>query len=346
MPWADFRFHHLLHLRINYPPGAGGAFLAPLLGRYAAYRAEPSGRPDLVVNFGPFPPDTADAYRVDDRIWVKQDYLACVQRYKIARWSLEIKGLEQDRTELNIDANPPARVVVAGETVPALIRYKLARKGAVLVHGSAVEKDGLALVFAGRSGAGKTITAARYLGRGWRHLSDDSCILHQGMVYSFIQPLSIRFTYDVDALFRSPFTLGEKAAIAARKALSMATLGRINLLTSLAPGRVLGGALGVSGACHRFVMLQGGSAFAAGGDIGLDSAVARTLANIRFECRELDTFLEAYGHVYPGSFPARFWDVQADSLAPTLARARRIRIEVPGDYTDAVFEDLARAAAP
>jgi hypothetical protein len=337
---ADFRFHDFLHLRINH---GSGALMGPLLSRYAAYRTESGGTPDLAVNIGPFAADTAGAFKVDDRIWVKDGYLACEQRYKIARWRLEIRGLESDRTEINIDANMPARVVIAGETVPAMIRYKLARKGAILVHGSAIEKDGRAMVFSGRSGAGKTITSARFMAEGWKHLGDDSCILRQGRVYSFIQPFTIRFTYDVGALFRNPFTTLEKAAIAAKKALSIASLGRINLLTSLAPEKVMGGALGESGSCDRFVLLQGGRVFRAENGIGLEQAVAQTIANLRFESRELDTYLQAYGHVFPRSFPARFWEEQAADLALSLRTARRHRITVPGDYTDAVFRDLADA---
>jgi hypothetical protein len=234
-------------------------------------------------------------------------------------------------------------VVIAGETVPALIRLALGRKGAVLAHGSAVEKDGRALVFSGRSGAGKTITAARFMASGWRHLGDDSCILHAGRVYGLIQPMTVRFTYDVESVFGAAFSPRERAVILAKKGLALATAGRINLLTSLPPGRVLGGTLGTSGDCAKVVLMQGGETFRVEPGIGAAAAAERILANIRFESRELDAYLQAYSHVFPRSALARFWEEQAAVLERTLEGCGAVALNVPRIYTDEVFAGIRAA---
>jgi hypothetical protein len=63
-----------------------------------------------------------------------------------------------------------------------LFQHRLAREGAVEVHGCGVVWQGRALVFCGRSGAGKSTTARlwRRHARGARLLSDDRLVLRPG----------------------------------------------------------------------------------------------------------------------------------------------------------------------
>jgi hypothetical protein len=340
MPTCDFRLHGLLRIRINHD---GGPFLGPLLARYGHYATPVAGEPDLVFDIGRFAPDRRAAWRLDGKYYVKEDSVGCDHRHKIARWTVEVKGLEGGPLAVRIDANLPGRVVMGGDTVPALIRYALARKGHSLVHGSAVERDGRALVFAGRSGAGKTITAARFVKAGWRFLGDDSCILGPSGVLGFVQPFNIRFTYDVKGLYGNPFTARDRLAIVSKRLLSIATAGRIGLLTSLPPERLLGAGIGEGGACSRYVILQGGDRFEVEDRYSAEAAVAQTLSNLSFECRELDAYLLAYAHVFPRSPAAAFWRRQAEILAGALKEARILRVTVPKDFTEPDFRRLAEA---
>lgn len=347
MPSADFLFHDLLRLRINHD---GGLFVAPLLAKYAAYRTEAEGQADLTVNLRRFEIDKRDAYRLDGYWFVKEGEIACEHRYKIARWKVRIRGMESDRTEVDIDANLPGRVVMAGDTVPSLLRYKLARKGALLLHGSAAEKDGVAVIFNGRSGAGKTITAARLARSGYRFLGDDACLFSRGEALSFLQPFNVRFTYDVKGVFGNPFTAGDRLRIFAKRLLSLATLGRISLLTSLPAERVFGRALGRGGRCGTFVILQGGEALEIERDYPPRAAVDQAMLNLRFECRELDGYLKAYSHVFPRSGLGGFWESRAAALAEGLSGVRILKVTVPRVYTEADFAavlgEIQGAAVP
>jgi hypothetical protein len=340
VPTDDYAFHDLLRVRVIH---GGGPFMGVLPARYARYRAPASGEPDLVFHIGPFRPDRRGAYRLDGQYWIQEGRIGCEHRHKIARWSVEIEGWEGERTVVRIDPNLPGRVVMAGDSVPALIRFQLARKGALLIHGSAVERDGKALIFAGRSGAGKTITATRFVKAGYRYLGDDCAILSPSGVFGFVQPFNVRFTYDVEGVFGNPFTREERMAIAAKRLLSLGTAGGINLLTSLPPERIMGASLGESGACGHYVILQNGPEFRVEREYPLGDAVAQTLSNLRFECRELEGYLLAYAHVFPRSPLARFWDRQAGLLTESLRGSRIFRITVPRVYTDGVFDRLREA---
>lgn len=336
----DYRFHDLLTMRIAH---GGGPLWGHLDSRYAHYLASASVEaPDLLVEFAPIPTRGPGCLRLDGFYRVGEDYLECAHRYKVARWRVSVEGWDAPTTRMRIDPNLPARLVVPGESVPSLIRWKLARKGALLVHGSAVERDGRALVFSGRSGAGKTITAARFVQAGYRFLSDDSCILAPGRVLSFAQPFTVRFTYDAGRLFRNPFTPRQKAAILAKRGLALATGGRIDLLTSLPPSQVLGAELGTSARPHRFVVLQGGDAFKVE-ELSLANAVSQSVLNIGFESRELQDYLDAMTHAFPSGPWAGYRADQEASLRACLKDVPLLRITVPRLFTDETFRGIRAA---
>ena len=63
--------------------------------------------------------------------------------------------------------------VVTGELFSVLIR----QRGLLVLHGSAVSKDGRAVGFIGDSGWGKSTLAASLVSRGWRLLTDDLLVI-------------------------------------------------------------------------------------------------------------------------------------------------------------------------
>jgi len=60
------------------------------------------------------------------------------------------------------------------------ISWLLATHRRFMVHGAAVERDGVALLLLGNSGAGKSTLTAAALDAGWRALSDDLTIVEAG----------------------------------------------------------------------------------------------------------------------------------------------------------------------
>ena len=246
-----------------------------------------------------------------------------------------------------IGLNTFASPVVAGNTVPTLLRLALDRKRAVLLHGSAAEKDGKALVLCGRSGAGKTLASARLASRGWRHLGDDSCLVRAGRIFGFLQPMTLRFTYDVRSLLGVKFSAWEQASIAAKSLLAKATAGRIGLLTSVDPRRVFGSSLCEAADAGDFVLMRGSQGDALGRVEVEDREriLQDALANLRFECRELDTYLEAFCHAFPDSPLAGFWRRQAETLDQALKASRCHAWTAPARLSDTAIEGLLSALA-
>lgn len=64
----------------------------------------------------------------------------------------------------------------------------------VLIHASAVERDGRALMMCGESGSGKSTLAAMLAERGWRFLGDEFALLDPltGALHPFPRPVSLK----------------------------------------------------------------------------------------------------------------------------------------------------------
>lgn len=74
------------------------------------------------------------------------------------------------------------------------LQMALGQRRYLLLHASAVERDGKALVMTGLSGAGKSTLAALLMARGWRLMGDEFALLDPGtgLVHAFPRLISLK----------------------------------------------------------------------------------------------------------------------------------------------------------
>lgn len=74
------------------------------------------------------------------------------------------------------------------------LQMALGQRRYLLLHASAVERDGLALLMTGESGAGKSTLAALLAARGWRLMGDEFALidLADGRVHAFPRLVSLK----------------------------------------------------------------------------------------------------------------------------------------------------------
>lgn len=74
------------------------------------------------------------------------------------------------------------------------LQMALAQRRYLLLHASAVERDGRALLMTGESGAGKSTLAALLMTRGWRLMGDEFALLDpaSGQVHAFPRLISLK----------------------------------------------------------------------------------------------------------------------------------------------------------
>ncbi|WNO53037.1 HprK-related kinase A [Stakelama saccharophila] len=93
------------------------------------------------------------------------------------------------------DAAPlPLRLGLLAAEMGMNLQMALAQRRYLLLHASAVERDGRALVMTGLSGAGKSTLAALLMARGWRLMGDEFALLdpETGLVHAFPRLISLK----------------------------------------------------------------------------------------------------------------------------------------------------------
>lgn len=111
----------------------------------------------------------------------------------LARFPDGATFLVTDRSIALVDA--PKQYTIddlAAYALGPLLALALHLRGAVLIHASAVEVGGRAILFAGESGSGKSTTAAMLHGRGHHVLADDTTEIADGVARASIPALRIR----------------------------------------------------------------------------------------------------------------------------------------------------------
>jgi hypothetical protein len=308
---------------------------------FAYYETDQPIEPDLIVSLQTHHPDLTNCFWVDGKYAIRENFIHYENRYKSARWSLSIEGLESAQTTVRIQANLLARPVLAGETLISLIRYKLAQKGYALLHASGVSIDDKGLFFAARGGVGKTITAISSVRRGARLYGDDTVILGKdGKMYGFAVPFNLRFTYDIKKLLGVQFSWKTRVELALKKLISIMSFGHYRLFTILRADKVFPKAMG------RSTTLTTGFIFLRGPKFEIEDEPNRSLFLhqlmhiVRFESSELIGMLLAYRHIFPHSSVVNFWDQFYQILESATEGIRTSRVTIPKLYKPEYFENL------
>jgi hypothetical protein len=149
-------------------------------GMAGSYREYPSagGRPGLELEVERVPGlgqgrARGRAYPAFDAVWMPPDTVA------LSRFDAE------GRVVVPAEADAPVRarfrVGDSANSLEAAIRIgmsmALPRRGALVLHASAIAAGGQALIFAGKSGAGKSTIATMLAAQGYRKLSDELLVL-------------------------------------------------------------------------------------------------------------------------------------------------------------------------
>jgi hypothetical protein len=129
------------------------------------------GRADVTVRLAPVP-KTLDPATASGPTWDMDGEIVLLRVPRLARFL--IKGGRDICVELESGATArDASGFVLGTSFGILLH----QRGALVLHGAAVAKDGCAVAICGHSGAGKSTLAAAVCREGFEFVTDDICVL-------------------------------------------------------------------------------------------------------------------------------------------------------------------------
>ncbi len=294
-------------------------------------------------------PRLAGAYKVDNSIYVGEDYIFEKCKYKFSSWEYCLSGLsDPHQWRLAVRGDFFSSWVWPFRTVQPLLRLLLGRHGYFFFHAAAYYADGKATMMLAPSGTGKTLTTLHWLCDGGRIYDDDTVIWHDGDLHCGIE--SIRFWYD---RYRgSPGVLPETMpALSARdrrrtrlcRLLKIASLGMVGLGPTLDIEEYWPEAFAPPAPVGKVLALGKGEQLTVSSQCDSEVLINRLMGDLHFQNLPLLRLAETATLIGLDPLGCRQWfqDNRA-ILQGILQDARVSHITVPPLYSREVFETIKR----
>ena len=297
-----------------------------------------TAKPDFTVYFGKFTPHNQDCYFLDEKYYVKENYLYCQDSYRYIKWELEMSGFERSNMEIHLNCNSIGKMFISDLMLYHLIWLKLNEKGCSIVHGSGVSKDGKAYIFAGQGASGKSTIALNLIERGFKLLGDHFVILNNGYVMSFPTALHI-MGFNITPFIKENMSLKHKAFFYSNELLYKLT-GR-GTSTKLNVKDIFPNSLEDKAKLHSIFLLLPKEKFKAE-RIGREDLISHLVMNQKLESfPSFIKYMTEYSYLFPQSNMAAYWEHYEENLRRALSPETEIyKLEVPRRYDAKTLDEI------
>jgi len=335
----NYNIHNLVKFKIRGRLDLLSRLLTNFDLQYKSFESPEIDKPDFTILLGDFSPSNDDCYILDDRFYIKENYLFCEDSYKIAKWKLEISGFEGGDARVRIDANLFAWELIPGFVIDPLIILKLNEKGYSIVHGSCVSKDGKAYLFTAQGGGGKTSTALYAVERGFKFLGDNFIILYGGYVLSLLYPLNL-FRFNLTPLVRR--NMGIKSKVKLYFIDLMEKVTGFGMATKVNPEEIFPDALSDRGKLTAIFLLLPREGFRIT-EITREEMLHHLIMNLKLDLVPFIKYMMEYSYMFPRSRVATHWQRYEENLKRNLSDDITFyKVEVPQRYDTNTFEEIQR----
>ena len=327
--------YYSIHDIVTFKVVTNAGFLSKILYFWDVelrdFESEQKDKPDFTVFLGRFSSQNSDCHILDDRFYVKKDYLYCRDSYRYANWELEISGFESGNMEVRLSANAFGWISIPELIIYPIIWFKLNEKGYTAVHSSGVAKDSRAYVFAGQGAAGKTTIALKLLERGFRLLGDHFIILNNATALSFLSPLHL-MNFNLTPFVRERMKTNHKILFGFNQLLGRMTGKGIG--TKISSKTLFPGLIENKVKLHSVFLLLPRQEFKVE-RINKKEFIAHMLANQKLESFPFIKYMMEYSYLFPKSKMASYWVQYEKNLRQALDSVKVCcRVEVPLKYND------------
>jgi hypothetical protein len=337
----NYNIHGLLGFRII---GNDAKTLRYIDTEYGLFRVSKLTNPDLTVIIGKFKPKVRGCFIINSKYHIRKNFFYCRDSYKVAKWIVQIEGLESKRTVVRFDGNIFSPFFLCLYIIEPLLRLKMAKRGFTFLHASGVSDGKTATIFAACKGVGKTLTMINLIRKGGIFLSDDFIILSRnGTVYSY--PVAVHlFGHN---LKQCPFLLSklsvrDKMMIMLKNLIYILTRGYAQFQHSIKIQDIFASAkIGSSYPLKTLVFLiKTKKAKIEIKKIPLQKLIKQLMAVIKFNTFYFSDYLMAYTYLFQKGRAAKYWQDVRNNLKKALKGKQLVQIELPERYTSASFKRI------
>ena len=327
----NFSLHNLLHFKID---GMNRKYLDYLGREYSFFKTEEKVDPDVEIIIAESVNPDDDCRLVDNKYFVKDEYLYCRDRYKVVRWRLAINGLE-DKTVVHFSGGFWGEHVLKEFIIEPLLGFKLAPRGFSILHASAMAINGAGFIFAGGPKTGKTASILSLNVHDSIFLSDEITVFsNDGMVYSFPSPIRL-YHYDLKGITpHHRMTPQQKLEVKIKHYIYLLSLGYAKLPLCINAEELFERMGGVYPLRCLILLTKTGSEDIDVTEIANKKELAERLVLINeqqfpYWCK----YVSAYSSVYPSSQVASYSPVMRDNLSQVLDKIACYEIKTPRQFS-------------
>ncbi len=301
---------------------------------------------DFSVEIGSFSRSEKECFILDDRYFVDNGYFYCKDKYKCARWALEIQDIE-NKPRIRISTNYAGYYIAPFVIIDFFILYTFLKKGRILIHASGVEKDGRCLLFSARGGGGKTTMALSLVDKGYKYLGDNFVLMDKEKVRSFISPLNI-FSYNRLDIVERNLSKKQRISMEVKKLIYKITGGYIKIFEKINPSALFPEQIINESNASRICILEPNSNAnnkeVVIRDIDTKTLIKRLRYNMEMDSQLFCKYLHSYAYVNPNSFWADFWENYEKILTENLPKnISACVVQVPIRYNPEFISRLVDA---
>lgn len=258
-------------------------------------------------------------------------------RRKLGAWQVCLKGMEEEKLRVFFWGNYISSKYLSMHILEPLVNIKLAAKGYVMLHGSAVQADGGTYVFCSKPGIGKTSLAMHLVEKAKANfLSDEFVILsREAEVYNFAMPVAL-YDYNIKKMkhLSSRFSLLETMALKVKKNIRQITNNRIKMPTYIDLNKFYPTCKLVTkdGLEKLYVINKTTDKELFSGQMDIDEAIKEIMEINSYQFRFFYDALDNYLSQKSGSRLDNIYNAQKDILREALQRRKFSKLFIPGRF--------------
>lgn len=257
---------------------------------------------------------------------------------KLGLWQVCIKGIESNKLRVSFWGNSISSKYLAMHILEPLINIKLATKGCVMLHGSAIQTEGKTYVFCSKPGIGKTSLAMHLLEKANANfLSDEFVILSRnGEVYNFPMPVAF---YDYNFVkmpyLYSQFSLKERLLLKFKKIIRLITNNRIKIPAYLDLNRICSSCdLVTHDQLKKLYVINLTTEKESHVDqMNIDETINEIMQINSFQFRFFYDALNCYLSQNHGGWLDSIYDIQKDILKGSLGQSQFSKLFIPSQFS-------------
>jgi hypothetical protein len=301
--------------------------------QYRSFEVNSVDSIDFSIYIGHFNPDTQDCHILDDNYYIKSNYLYVKNdSYKLAKWHLELSGIDGSSLNVKVDGNPFAYMFFSGYIIDFLIHYMLNKKGYTIIHSSGVSTNDKCVLFSARGGGGKTTISLNLVDAGYKFMGDNFIVLNSGSAFSFCSPLNI-FNYNLTGLVKKNLSLKENILLTIKNIIYKFTFGYVKLFLKIHPDTILAGGLTKVATINALFLIIPTNQNTFTLKIIEEKALIKHLVwNQQLEFSYFIKYLLAYSYIFPNSDFSLHWNNYEKNLSLNLESVPKYVINVPLKY--------------